>query len=485
MAPRTRQASKSHDVNQTLQGTNNSSFGDCTEPSIFVQQGVEGQPIAYPTPHHKKTCGKRTFTSRDGHSGAITNLPEANPTPVKKAQPQARIASINSPSHLVQLMTGEGTPRQQYGRPRQDEKASFYPGLNGVNSILDVESDNLADSINDEAQFKEEDDWIDVQSAVEPSRIQTSKFPEALALEQPMWKVSDLTAGLYKPPFHFPASDGTGPTISTAPSIPPITGPLSPPLPPSSPNTDDAVTLKPTSSPLPSTAQTDLRVVPGSTRIILTGQQPIVCMVIQEAIDNVRASLLFVDAFPDSNCALKYIQDGLITSAERQCPAAADVLMRLQEDNEYMSAIVPLPRARISIMRGEVKDRLVAMTQTTFRGKASPMEAAAYVQEQLSNYNYTYPRGPRVPDVMVALAATALYAVLYEWRTGKLMGADFSSSLYMDTYEGHMNTLKEIRTRRSGAYHAMMADIYLQANNTSTSSAGAPSGAIDFQELEE
>ncbi|KAF8256385.1 hypothetical protein EI94DRAFT_1711674 [Lactarius quietus] len=420
----------------------------------------------------------------------------------------------NRPSCLVQLMMGEGMLRQQSRQPRQDEgkrceaaplqrKVSFYPGLNGVNSILDVESNNIADSINNEAQFEEEDDWIDVQSTVEPSCIQTSKFSEALALEQPMWKVSDLTAGLYKLPFHFPARDsGTGLTVSTAPSRP-----LSPPLPPSSPNMDEVVMPKPTSSPLPSpsTAQTDLRFVPGLTRIILTGQRPIVHMVIQEAIDNVWASLLFVDAFSDSNCALK------------QCPAAADVLKRLQEDDEYMLAIVPLPRARISIMRGEVKDCLVVMTQTTFRGKASPMEAAAYIQEQLSNYNYTYPRGPRmcskpyrndriigviwdlyftgghtsfayrfdyrfprcencenvrkqVPDVMVALAATALYAVLYEWRTG------------------HMNTLKEIWTRWSGAYHTMMADIYckqISHSNTSTSSAGAPLGVIDFQELEE
>ncbi|KAF8257272.1 hypothetical protein EI94DRAFT_1709311 [Lactarius quietus] len=457
---------------------------------------------------------------------------EPSPISPKQTPPLLKKHDPRLESRASILLTGEGTLRQQYGQPRQDEskrreaaplqqKASFYPGLNGMNSILDVESNNLADSINDEAQFEEEDDWIDVQSAVEPSRIQTSKFSEALALEQPMWK-------------------GTGPTVSTAPSIPPITGPPSPPPPPSLPNMDDVVTPKPTLSPLPSTAQTDLCFVPRSTRIILTRQRPIVCMVIQEAIDNVQASLLFVDAFPDSNCALKYIQDGLITAAERQCPAAADFLTRLQEDNEYMSAIVPLPRARISIMRGEVKDHLVAMTQTTFRGKASPMEAAAYVQEQLSNYNYTYPRGPRlggtgtlwmrskpyrnnwiisviqdlyftgghtsftyrfdyrfprcencenvrkqVPDAMVALAATALYAVLYEWHTGKLMGVDFSSSLYMDTYEGHMNTLKEIQTRRSGAYHAMMADIYSQANNTSTSSAGAPSGAIDFQELEE
>jgi hypothetical protein len=100
--------------------------------------------------------------------------------------------------------------------------------------------------------------------------------------------------------------------------------------------------IMPTSTSLPSTSETDLHFVPGSTRIILTGQRPIVRMVIQEAIENLRASLLFIDAFPDSNCALKFIQDGLFTAAKRQCPAAADVLKRLQDDEEYMSAIIPL-----------------------------------------------------------------------------------------------------------------------------------------------
>jgi hypothetical protein len=32
-------------------------------------------------------------------------------------------------------------------------EASFYPSLNGIDSILDVENDNLADTIPDEAHF--------------------------------------------------------------------------------------------------------------------------------------------------------------------------------------------------------------------------------------------------------------------------------------------------------------------------------------------
>ena len=62
---------------------------------------------------------------------------------------------------------------------------SFYPGLNGVASILDVEDDNLANTIPDEAHFEDEDDWFEVPSAAEVSRaaVQYSKFSEAVANE--------------------------------------------------------------------------------------------------------------------------------------------------------------------------------------------------------------------------------------------------------------------------------------------------------------
>ena len=65
-------------------------------------------------------------------------------------------------------------------------EASFYPGLNDVASILDVQDDNLA--IPDEAHFEDEDDWFEVPSAAEVSRVatralQVSKFSEAVVTE--------------------------------------------------------------------------------------------------------------------------------------------------------------------------------------------------------------------------------------------------------------------------------------------------------------
>ena len=107
-------------------------------------------------------------------------------------------------------------------------------------------------------------------------------------------------------------------------------------LPPTVRQTQDGVI--PPSWPL----ETNLHIIPGTNRIALTGQQPTVRMVIGKAIENVRVSLLFVDAFPDATCTLKFVREGLFTAAARQGPAAAAILKRLREDEAYLSMISPL-----------------------------------------------------------------------------------------------------------------------------------------------
>ena len=89
-------------------------------------------------------------------------------------------------------------------------------------------------------------------------------------------------------------------------------------------------------------SETDLRVIPGTNRIALTGQQPTVRMIIGEAIENVRVSLLFVDAFPDTARTHEFIREGLLTAAARQGPVAATIHKRLREDEAYLSTISPL-----------------------------------------------------------------------------------------------------------------------------------------------
>ena len=68
MPPHMCQASKTHELNHALQGSNNTSLGDSTDASIFNQQGVERQPIAHMTPHQNNASGTpNTILSERAH----------------------------------------------------------------------------------------------------------------------------------------------------------------------------------------------------------------------------------------------------------------------------------------------------------------------------------------------------------------------------------------------------------------------------------
>ena len=88
--------------------------------------------------------------------------------------------------------------------------------------------------------------------------------------------------------------------------------------------------------------ETDLVFASGSNRLKLTSQSPIVRSVIVEGIENLRAAMLFTDAFPDVCSALTLIKDSLLTSASYLLPAAADVLDRLKVDPDYLSKVTLL-----------------------------------------------------------------------------------------------------------------------------------------------
>ncbi|KAN0137968.1 hypothetical protein V8E53_004452 [Lactarius tabidus] len=283
---------------------------------------------------------------------------------------------------------------------------------------------------------------------------------------------------------------------------------------------------------------TDLIFAVGSTKLSLLNQRPIVHTVIQEAIENLRAALLFANAFPDVCSALTLIKDCLFTAALHLKPGATEVLDRLTRDQEYLLKMTPLLRARICLIRSEIKDRCNAITMNGFLVFGSALDTIEYVCKQLSHYTYTFPRATmnnapnvlvmcsrpyrndriitvirdmffvggaasfahnfqylfptyeiadgeivlEVPIPMVALVATALYAALYEWRTGDHQLAEFSANAYLDVYQGHVNTLNHIRERREGVFHLMMVDIYKQANTLPIGN--EPSPAVQIAEID-
>ena len=89
-------------------------------------------------------------------------------------------------------------------------------------------------------------------------------------------------------------------------------------------------------------ADTDIRFSPGKlNKVILTAQAAAVRIVIQDAMELVRADLMFRCAYPDATYTIATIRASLIEAAARY-PNTATVRRRLLFEEHYMMKIVPL-----------------------------------------------------------------------------------------------------------------------------------------------
>lgn len=67
---------------------------------------------------------------------------------------------------------------------------------------------------------------------------------------------------------------------------------------------------------------TDLIFTENSNKIMLTSQRPLLQVIIAEVIENVRACILFENAFPDFMLVISYVKQSLITAVEAHKPGA-------------------------------------------------------------------------------------------------------------------------------------------------------------------
>ena len=88
------------------------------------------------------------------------------------------------------------------------------------------------------------------------------------------------------------------------------------------------------------------------SKMSLSIQLPLVRMVISDAFDNVRISLLFVDAFPDAFATLGAIKAALIAAAGSRLPKAEYLHRRLVCDSDYMAKMIQLVSRTISVRMG-------------------------------------------------------------------------------------------------------------------------------------
>ena len=89
--------------------------------------------------------------------------------------------------------------------------------------------------------------------------------------------------------------------------------------------------------------ETDMVFSDGRTRIRLMNQPTIVRLVLQDAIENVHAFLLFRNAYPSPGLVVTSAKGALVNAAKARFPGAAHVHNRLVSDEEYflnMSVIV-------------------------------------------------------------------------------------------------------------------------------------------------
>jgi hypothetical protein len=76
---------------------------------------------------------------------------------------------------------------------------------------------------------------------------------------------------------------------------------------------------------------------PGTNKVMLTLQTPLMRTIFQEAFDCLRVALVFVHAFPDLSLSLSIISEALVDVAELHSPRASNIHHRLLADSEYMS----------------------------------------------------------------------------------------------------------------------------------------------------
>ncbi|KAN0130461.1 hypothetical protein V8E53_011724, partial [Lactarius tabidus] len=287
-------------------------------------------------------------------------------------------------------------------------------------------------------------------------------------------------------------------------------------------------------------AETDLS-VPSSGRMKLREQSQVIRDAIMASFPFLHASIVVVHAFPDALLTMTFITRALVDGISHT-PNATHIRSRMLNDHVYLSKIAQLPRARISIFRAEVKERCVAAVALLVNIHDTPTLIADLIEKQLNdNYNYIFPRrsatghilsapphrgqpycstviisvlcdlfftGPvpfvtqhqdlfplscgtkgatyrEVPKPMVALIATGYYAALKEWSTGEHKHHDFTANTYLDVYKGHIQSLSQIESLKTGSYHRMMANIYRFASSTSIPALAIPSLDISILEFKD
>ncbi|KAJ6548928.1 hypothetical protein B0H19DRAFT_1265712 [Mycena capillaripes] len=234
--------------------------------------------------------------------------------------------------------------------------------------------------------------------------------------------------------------------------------------------------------------------VPGKRDILLNSQTEELQAVLRHGINLVKGALLFENGYPPVISRAGFARSYLISSAD-SLPKAKHIRERLGCDLKHATILADILLDRINILRGDVKRTSAGLVPgiSGFAGMGAA-QTKELVEKLLKEHSYIFPVDPRtkrlmtelpfmhpamcaaikegvftrnfkanymhlfvstiakkpkqleLPDSMVSLVATALYASLMEYRaTGERLTIAFTEGAYEDIYRNHMKTLADTR----------------------------------------
>ena len=87
---------------------------------------------------------------------------------------------------------------------------------------------------------------------------------------------------------------------------------------------------------------TELVLFPGTNKVMLTMQSPLMRLIFQDAFEHLRASLLFIHAFPDPALTRSIISEALGAAAQSHLPRVGNIRNWLELDGEYLAMMCRL-----------------------------------------------------------------------------------------------------------------------------------------------
>ncbi|KIJ06332.1 hypothetical protein PAXINDRAFT_20471 [Paxillus involutus ATCC 200175] len=235
-------------------------------------------------------------------------------------------------------------------------------------------------------------------------------------------------------------------------------------------------------------------------------QQPHIQTMLRASISLAHQHIIFEHSYPDINQLRRSITDILYVAAN-QMPGCEHVHARLAQDPQYVRALAPVPSTRVSKMRCAVKvaaQRHVAGVYQLEKGqrgkekvnalleknififpvdsngkpiRSKPFQSPAILRtiqdaffedensagvkfaSQFISTSQEHDDELELPSAMVALAATAVRAVIMDFLSDGGV-AEFNSSVFSGIYERLMELIEAIYRHSPRKFHSLFAQLY-------------------------